>query len=81
MAAPRTQEQEQQRRQLIQEQHDRIAAAKIRRNMLDRTNYHYNKMANLEIELAEAKRNKQSLIVIDILEAMEKVREGAEKAG
>ena len=49
--------------------------------MLDRTNYHYKKMANLEIELAEAKRNKQSMIVTDILEAMEKVREGAEKAG
>ena len=81
MAAPRTQEQEQQRQQMIQEQHDRREAAKIRRNMLDRTNYHYKKMANLEIELAEAKRNKQSLIVTDILEAMEKVREGAEKAG
>ena len=49
--------------------------------MLDRTNYHYNKMANLEEELAEAKRNEQSLIIIDILEAMEKVREGAAKAG
>ena len=48
--------------------------------MLDRTNYHYKKMANLEIELAEAKRNKQNLIVADILEEMEKVRAGAERA-
>ena len=63
------------------EQYARAEAKKIRRNMLDRTNYHYAKMANLEIELAEAKRNKQSVIVADILEEMEKVRAGAERAG
>ena len=49
--------------------------------MLDRTNYHYAKMSNLEIELAEAKRNKRSLIILDILEEMENVREGARNAG
>ena len=36
---------------------------------------------SVEIALAEAKRNKRSLIVADILEEMEKVREGAERAG
>ena len=77
-AGPRTQEQE---RQARDEQWERKEAKRIRRNMLDRTNYHYSKMVELEIELAEAKRNKQNLIVADILEEMEKVRAGAERAG
>ena len=76
-AAPRSQE-EQQR---IDEQRERKNAQRLRRNELDRTNYHYAKMSILEIELAEAKRNKRSLIIADILEEMEKVREGAERAG
>ena len=48
---------------------------------MDRTNYHYLKMSILEIALAEAKRNKRSLIVADILEDMERVRAGAVRAG
>ena len=76
-AAPRSQE-EQQR---IDEQRERREAQRLRRNTLDRTNYHYAKMSLLEIELADAKRNKRSLIIADILEEMEKVREGAERAG
>ena len=79
VAAPRTQEQERQQR--LDEQYERREARRVRRNMLDRTNYHYAKMVELEIELAEAKRNKQNLIVADILEEMEKVRAGAERAG
>jgi len=74
---PRSQE-EQQR---IDEQRERKNAQRLRRNELDRTNYHYLKMSILEIALAEAKRNKQSLIILDILEEMENVREGAKNAG
>ena len=48
---------------------------------MDRTNYHYQKMSILEIALAEAKQNGQSLIILDILEEMENVREGARNAG
>ena len=76
-ASPRSQE-EQQR---IDEQRERKNAQRLRRNELDRTNYHYLKMSILEIALAEAKRNKQSLIILDILEEMENVREGARNAG
>ena len=74
---PRSQE-EQQR---IDEHRERKDAKKLRRNEMDRTNYHYQKMSILEIALAEAKRNGQSLIILDILEEMENVREGARNAG
>ena len=63
------------------EQYAREKANKIRRNMLDRNRYHYDRMANLEIEMAEARRNSQDLIVADILEDMERVRAGAVRAG
>ena len=63
------------------EQYAREEAKKIRRNMLDRTRYHYDRMVNLEIEMAEARRNSQDLIVADILEDMERVRAGAVRAG
>ena len=63
------------------EQYAREKANKIRRNMLDRNRYHYDRMANLEIEMAEARRNSQDLIVADILEDMERVRAGALRAG
>ena len=63
------------------EQYARTEAKKIRRNMLDRTRYHYDRMVNLEIEMAEARRNSQDLIVADILEDMERVRAGAVRAG
>ena len=83
-AGPRTQEQERQARILAEqraEQWARFEAKKIRRNMLDRTRYHYDRMVNLEIEMAEARRNSQDLIVADILEDMERVRAGAVRAG
>ena len=63
------------------EQYARTEAKKIRRNMLDRTRYHYDRMVNLEIEMAEARRNSQDLIVADILEDIERVRAGAVRAG
>ena len=83
-AGPRTQEQERQARIIEEEraqQWARSEAKRIRRNMLDRTRYHYDKMIELEIELAEARRNGQNLIVADILEDMEFVRAQATKAG
>ena len=83
-AGPRTQEQERQARIIEEEraqQWARSEAKRIRRNMLDRTRYHYDKMIELEIELAEARRNRQNLIVADILEDMEFVRAQATKAG
>ena len=48
---------------------------------MDRTLYHYKKMIILESALAEAKRIGRSLIIPDILEEMENVREGARHAG
>ena len=48
---------------------------------MDRTGYHYQKMSVLEEALAEAKRNGQSQIILDILEEMENVRKGAKNAG
>ena len=83
-AGPRTQEQERQARIIEEEraqQWARSEAKRIRRNMLDRTRYHYDKMIELEVELAEARRNEQNLIVADILEDMEQVRAGAVRAG
>ena len=83
-AGPRTQEQECQARILEEERAEQWArseARRIRRNMLDRTRYHYDKMVALEIELAEARRNRQNLIVADILEDMEQVLAGAVRAG
>ena len=83
-AGPRTQEQERQARIIEEEraqQWARSEAKRIRRNMLDRTRYHYDKMIELEIELAEARRNEQNLIVADILEDMELVRAGSQRAG
>ena len=74
---PRSQE-EQQR---IDEFHERKIAQKLRRNEMDRTGYHYQKMSVLEEALAEAKRNGQSQIIADIFDDMEDVREGAKKAG
>ena len=77
---PRSQE-EQQR---IDEHRERKEAKKLRRNEMDRTLYHYKKMIILETALAEAKRTGrtgQSLIILDILEEMENVREGARNAG
>ena len=74
---PRSQE-EQQR---IDEHRERKEAKKLRRNEMDRTLYHYKKMIILESALAEAKRIGRSLIIPDILEEMENVREGARHAG
>ena len=74
---PRSQE-EQQR---INEHRERKEAKKLRRNEMDRTSYHYKKMIILESALAEAKRIGRSLIIPDILEEMENVREGARHAG
>ena len=83
-AGPRTQEQEPQARIIEEERAEQWArseATRIRRNLLDRTRYHYNKMVELEIELAMARRNRQNLIVADILEDMERVRARATEAG
>ena len=86
-AGPRSQEEERHARILAEqssmraEQYARAEAKKIRRNMLDRTRYHYDRMVNLEIEMAEARRNTQDLIVADILEDIEQVRAGAARAG
>jgi len=71
----------QQQQQLIDEYNERKEARRLRRNEMDRTGYHYDKMSVLEEALAEAKQNGQHQIVSDIFEDMEDVREGARKAG
>ena len=83
-AGPRTQEQERQARIIEEERAEQWArseATRIRRNLLDRTRYHYDKMVELEIELAMARRRGQNLIIADILEDMERVRARATEAG
>ena len=83
-AGPRTQEQERQARIIEEERAEQWArseATRIRRNLLDHTRYHYDKMVELENELAMARRRGQNLIVADILEDMERVRARATEAG
>ena len=63
------------------EQTARIEATRVRRNLLDRTKYHGDKMVELEVLLARARRRDQEQLVADILEDMELVRAGSQRAG
>ena len=63
------------------EQRARDEATRLRRNLLDRTRYHGDKMVELEVQLAMARRREKDWLVADILEDMEFVRAQATKAG
>ena len=63
------------------EQTARIEAIRVRRNLLDRTKYHGDKMVELEVQLARARRRDQDQLVADILEDMDTVRARATEAG
>ena len=63
------------------EQTARIEATRVRRNLLDRTKYHGDKMVELEVQLARARRRDQDQLVADILEDMDVVRARATEAG
>ena len=63
------------------EQTARIEATRVRRNLLDRTKYHGDKMVELEVQLARARRRDQDRLVADILEDMDVVRARATEAG
>ena len=63
------------------EQTARIEATRVRRNLLDRTKYHGDKMVELEVQLARARRRDQEQLVADILEDMDVVRARATAAG
>ena len=63
------------------EQMARDEATRVRRNLLDRTKYHGDKMVELEVQLAMARRRGKDWLVADILEDMEFVRAQATKAG
>ena len=63
------------------EQTARLEAIRVRRNLLDRTKYHGDKMVELEIQLARARRRDQDQLVADILEDMDTVRARATEAG
>ena len=63
------------------EQTARLEAMKVRRNLLDRTKYHGDKMVELEVQLAMARRREKDWLVADILVDMEFVRAQATKAG
>ena len=63
------------------EQTARLEAIRVRRNLLDRTKYHGDKMVELEVQLAMARRRGKHWLVADILEDMEFVRAQATKAG
>ena len=63
------------------EQTARLEAIRVRRNLLDRTKYHGDKMVELEVQLARARRRDQDQLVADILEDMDAVRARATEAG
>ena len=63
------------------EQTARLEATRVRRNLLDRTKYHGDKMVELEVQLARARRRDQDQLVADILEDMDAVRARATEAG
>ena len=63
------------------EQTARLEAIRVRRNLLDRTKYHGDKMVELEILLARARRTEHDQLVADILEDMDVVRARATAAG
>ena len=63
------------------EQMARNEATRVRRNLLDRTKYHGDKMVELEVQLARARRRDQDQLVADILEDMDTVRARATEAG
>ena len=63
------------------EQRARDEATRVRRNLLDRTRYHGDKMVELEVQLARARRRDQDRLVADILEDMDVVRARATEAG
>ena len=63
------------------EQMARDEATRVRRNLLDRTKYHGDKMVELEVQLARARRRDQEQLVADILEDMDVVRARATEAG
>ena len=63
------------------EQTARLEAIRVRRNLLDRTKYHGDKMVEFEILLARARRRDQDQLVADILEDMDTVRARATEAG
>ena len=83
-AEPSHEEQERQARVIeeeMAEQRARDEATRVRRNLLDRTRYHGDKMAELEVQLARARRREQDWLVADILEDMDVVRARATEAG
>ena len=83
-AEPSHEEQERQARVIEEEMAEQMArneATRVRRNLLDRTKYHGDKMVELEVQLAMARRREQDRIVADILEEMEVVRARAMEAG
>ena len=83
-AEPSQEEQERQARVIEEEMAEQIArneATRVRRNLLDRTKYHGDKMVELEVQLAMARRREKDWLVADILEDMEFVRAQATKAG
>jgi len=63
------------------EQTARLEAMKVRRNLLDRTKYHADKMVELEIKLDRARRTEHDQLVADILQDMDTVRARATEAG
>ena len=83
-AEPSQEEQERQARVIAEEmaeQTARLEATRVRRNLLDRTKYHGDKMVELEVQLAMARRREQDRLVADILEDMDVVRARATEAG
>ena len=83
-AEPRHEEQERQARAIEEqraEQRARDEATRLRRNLLDRTRYHGEKMVELEVQLARATRRGQDWLVATILEDMAVVRARAAEAG
>ena len=83
-ADPNHEERERQLRVIeeeMAEQRARDEATRLRRNLLDRTRYHGDKMVELEVQLAMARRRGKDWLVADILEDMEFVRAQATKAG
>ena len=83
-ADPNHEERERQLRVIeeeMAEQRARVEATRLRRNLIDRTRYHGDKMVELEVQLAMARRRRQDWLVADILEDMDVVRARATEAG
>ena len=83
-AEPSHEERERQLRAIeeeMAEQRARDEATRLRRNLLDRTRYHGDKMVELEVQLAMARRREKDWLVADILEDMDVVRARATEAG